>query len=83
MDWYDTLPAKIKKFYRFRNGFGIDDLDHSKRIYDITEGSSGAAGRWAFSSAWSADGRTRKMPHHNIFLETSKPSPESGHQMTP
>ena len=38
MAWYDTLPAKIKKFYRFRTGFGIDGLDHPKRIYDITEG---------------------------------------------
>jgi membrane dipeptidase len=38
MDWYETLPKKIKKFYRFRTGFGIDGLDHPKRVFDITEG---------------------------------------------
>jgi membrane dipeptidase len=38
MDRYATLPAKIRNYYRFRTSFGIDGLDHPKRIFDITEG---------------------------------------------
>jgi len=38
MKWYEGLPSNIKKFYRFRTRFGIDGLDHSKRVYDIAEG---------------------------------------------
>ena len=38
MKWYEGLPSNIKKFYRFRVKFGIDGLDHPKRVYDIAEG---------------------------------------------
>ncbi len=38
MKWYEGLPSNIKKFYRFRTRFGIDRLDHPKRVYDIAEG---------------------------------------------
>ena len=38
MAWYDTFPAKVKKFYRFRTAFGIDGLDHPRRVFDITQG---------------------------------------------
>jgi membrane dipeptidase len=38
MKWYEGLPSNIKKFYRFRTRFGIDGLDHPKRVYDIAEG---------------------------------------------
>ena len=38
MKFYNGLPRKIKRFYRFRKTMLIDELDHPKRIYDITEG---------------------------------------------